>query len=118
WLLPFAKHNGNVAPANGFRHLFEQTRESAGIRKWPENALRHSFASYHLARFKNAAATALELGHHDSRVTFAHYRQLVQPNDAERYWNIRATAAANVVDISDAGRKRSALVEPPRKAVR
>ena len=32
---------------------------------------------------------ALKLGHHDSRVTFAHYRELVKPKDAERYWIIR-----------------------------
>jgi hypothetical protein len=30
-----------------------------------------------LAHFKNAVSTALELGHYDSRVTFAHCRELV-----------------------------------------
>jgi integrase len=85
WLLPLRQHKGNVTPANGFRQSFEQARAAAGIMEWPDNALRHSFASYHLAHFKNAASTALELGHHDSRVTFAHYRELVKPNDAERY---------------------------------
>jgi integrase len=89
WLFPLRKHKGNVTPTNGFREAFEQARKSAQITKWPENALRHSFASYHLAAFKNAAATALDLGHHDSRVTFAHYRELVRPKDAERYWNLK-----------------------------
>ena len=60
--------------------------------EWPENGLRHSFASYHLAAFKNAASTALELGHHDSRVTFAHYRELVKPREAARYWKLRPAA--------------------------
>jgi integrase len=89
WLMPLRTLKGNVTPALGFRESFGQAREAAGITKWPENALRHSFASYHLAHFKNAASTALELGHHDSRVTFAHYRELVKPKEAERYWNIR-----------------------------
>ena len=31
-------------------------RDAAGIEEWPHNALRHSFASYHLARFNDAAA--------------------------------------------------------------
>jgi integrase len=79
--------------------LFEQVREAAGITEWPENALRHSFASYHLAQFKNAAATALELGHHDSRVTFAHYRELVKPKEAERYWHIRPATKEKVVQL-------------------
>jgi integrase len=88
WLLPLRQHKGNITPQNCFREMFEQARSAAGIAEWPENALRHSFASYHLAHFKNAAATALELGHHDSRVTFAHYRELVKPKEAERYWNL------------------------------
>ena len=102
WLLPLRKHKGNVTPSNCFRESFEQAREAAGIAKWPDNALRHSFASYHLAHFKNAASTALELGHHDSRITFAHYRELVKPKDAEKYWNLKPTADASskVVSIS------------------
>jgi integrase len=101
WLLPFRKHKGNVTPQSCFRELFEQARAAAGIDEWPENALRHSFASYHLAHLKNAGATALELGHHDSRITFAHYRELVKPREGERYWNLfpAATAASKVVSI-------------------
>ena len=100
WLLPLRQHKGNVTTeGRGFRRSFEQTREAAGIKDWPENALRHSFASYHLAHFKNAASTALELGHHDSRITFAHYRELVKPKEAERYWNIRPAVSAKVVPL-------------------
>jgi integrase len=99
WLLPLRKHKGNVTPALSFRESFEQAREAAGISEWPENALRHSFASYHLAHFKNAASTALELGHHDSRVTFAHYRELVKPKDAERYWAILPATTEKIVSI-------------------
>jgi integrase len=94
WLLPVRKHKGNVTPSNCFRELFEQAREAAGIATWPDNALRHSFASYHLSHFKNAASTALELGHHDSRITFAHYRELVKPKEAHRYWKIMPSDAA------------------------
>jgi integrase len=91
-LLSLPKHKGNVTPALGFRQSFEQAREAAGIDEWPDNALRHSFASYHLAKCNDAALTALQLGHHDSCVTFAHYRELVKPREAERYWNIRPAA--------------------------
>jgi integrase len=90
WLLPLRKHSGNVTPARSvFVDAFAQARTQAGMTDWPENALRHSFASYHLAHFKNAGDTALQLGHRDSRVTFAHYRELVKPKDAERYWQIK-----------------------------
>jgi integrase len=69
------------------------------IKEWPDNALRHSFAGYHLAHFKNAASTAFELGHHDSRVTFVYYRELVKPKDAERYWNIGPGTPEKVVPL-------------------
>jgi integrase len=89
WVLPYRKLKGNVTPPETLRQSFKQARIAAGIVDWPENALRHSFASYHLAAFKNAAATALELGHHDSRVTFAHYRELVKPKEATRFWKLK-----------------------------
>ncbi|HEU5246938.1 MAG TPA: hypothetical protein VFU09_07610 [Candidatus Udaeobacter sp.] len=72
----------------GHRELLDTAREKAGITDWPQNALRHSFASYHLARFNDAAALALELGHTNSNLVFQHYRQLVKPKQAERYWKI------------------------------
>ena len=97
WLLPLRKLKCNVTPGENFRQAFDQARVAAGITEWPDNALRHSFASYHLAHFKNAAATALELGHHDSRITFAHYRELVKPKEAERYWNIRPAASTKKI---------------------
>jgi integrase len=100
WLLPLRKHQSNVTPPRfEFRRSFNQARHDAGITDWPENALRHSFASYHLAHFKNAADTALQLGHHDSRVTFAHYSELVRPKEAARYWNIQPEASAKVVSL-------------------
>jgi hypothetical protein len=65
-----------------------EDRERARLRAgWPPNALRHSFGSYHLARFNDAAALALEMGNSPA-VIFKHYRQLVKPKDAERYWKL------------------------------
>ena len=100
WLLPVRKHRGRIAAENSeFRKQLDDARAAAGITEWPDNALRHSFASYHLAHFKNAASTALELGHHDSRITFRHYRELVKPKDAERFWNIKPAATEKVVPL-------------------
>ena len=105
------KLRGNVAPLENFRQLFDQARVTAGITEWPDNALRHSFASYHLAHFKDAKALALEMGHTDSGMLFNHYRALVRPNDAERYWNIGPARTANVLPTDEA--KQS---EPVAKA--
>jgi integrase len=96
WLQPYAQLSGNVTP-HGYRVLLESAREAAGISEWPQNALRHSFASYHLARFNDAAALSLELGHTNSQLVFQHYRQLVKPKQAERYWKIAPAAAGKKV---------------------
>ena len=87
WLQPHARLSGNVTPPK-FRELLDSAREAAGIDNWPQNALRHSFASYHLAHFKDQNALALQLGHTKSDLVFQHYRQLVKPKQAEQYWNI------------------------------
>jgi integrase len=90
WLDARGDHHGNsdsVCPAN-YRRLFRAAHKAAGINPWPGNALRHSFASYHLALHRNAAATALELGHTETRTLFAHYRELVTAAEAEEYFAI------------------------------
>jgi integrase len=93
WLLPVRKHRGPVT-SEDFIKEFYQARVAAGIKKWPGNALRHSFASYHLAHFRNVAELALEIGHTNSAITFAHYREIVKPKDAERYWQIMPAVKA------------------------
>ena len=82
-------HGSSVCPQN-YRRLFRLAHKEAGIKSWPKNALRHSFASYHLALHRNAAATALELGHTETRTLFAHYRELVSPEAAQEYFLISA----------------------------
>jgi integrase len=101
WLMPLRKLKGSVTPQETFvfRQLFDQAREAAGFDEWPDNALRHSFASYHVAHFKDAKALALEMGHIDSGMLFNHYRALVKPKDAERYWNIKPARESKVVPM-------------------
>jgi len=63
---------------------------AAKLPKWPDNAMRHSFASYHLALHQDAAKTAMLLGHSGSAaVLWDHYRELVTEKDARRYFALR-----------------------------
>jgi len=87
WLQPYRKQHGPIC-TSGLRKLELETRQRAKITHWPANALRHGFASYHLAHFKNAAELALEMGHTNQQMIFDHYRQLVQPKQAARYWKL------------------------------
>ncbi|MGV3661434.1 MAG: tyrosine-type recombinase/integrase [Prosthecobacter sp.] len=88
WLKPHARSEGAVVPEN-FRELFLAAKTKANLHTWPHNALRHSFASYCLAHENNAQALALELGHTTTNILFEHYRKVVLPAEAKKYWAIR-----------------------------
>ena len=91
WLAPHVRKSGPVATTESVRDGREKTCKAAEI-EWPANVLRHSFASYHLAHFKSAAETAAELGHAGAAVLYQHYRELVKPDAAARWWQIMPPA--------------------------
>jgi len=100
WITPVAKISGMIIQAN-FRKRERASRAAAAITHWPDNAMRHSFVSYRLADTGNVAQTALESGH-DQAVLFRHYRELVRPNIAKRYFRIRPVGRGKVVAMADA----------------
>jgi integrase len=87
WLAPYRDARGPVCPLNLYERLVAD-RRAAGIFQWPPNACRHSFASYHLAHFRNLRELALEMGHTNSEMLYRHYRELVKPAEGERFWRI------------------------------
>ena len=87
WLEPYRGKQGPICHPGYYKQMVEDRRK-AGITSWPSNALRHSFASYHLAMHKDAPALSLELGHITPQIVFGHYREVVTPAEAERFWKI------------------------------
>lgn len=103
WLAPFDGRTGPIF--NGDVHAFvrqlNRTCEAAGLSKAPKNGLRHSFASYHVAKYNDAERLRADMGHTTARLLFANYRELVHPDQAERYFNLYpATPAANVIAMA------------------
>jgi len=99
WLEPLRQVSGPVWPAGERgRILHEAAREAAGITPWPHNALRHSFASYALAKWQNAAALALEMGN-SAPVLMEHYREIVMPKAAEAFWSLTPEAVLHAENI-------------------
>jgi integrase len=99
WLAPCQNDSGAICPPN-LRKLLEADRARAGLGKWPNNCLRHSYASYHLAYFKNAATLSLEMGHVNPHLVFKHYRELVRPEEAAKWWNIMPENENKIVAIA------------------
>ena len=88
--------------ANEFGGYNEQgqiikTQKPLGLLPWPINALRHSAASYHFAKYGDAAKTCAMLGQKDDQVLFDHYRSLVKPADAERFYQILPPEPSNKI---------------------
>ena len=91
---------GRLVPA-GARRKLARVRTAAKLANWPNNGLRHSFASYRLAAIRDAPRVAMELGHTSPQMLFSTYREVVRPEEAERYWKIKPAAeTANVVAFS------------------
>jgi integrase len=99
WLRPYAGMTGAVVPVNARKKL-DLVRKPAGLARWPKNGLRHSFASYRLAATHDAPRVASELGHTSPQMLYSTYRELVLPEEAERYWNIAPVASPlNVIPL-------------------
>jgi integrase len=103
WLRPYSGLAGRVVPA-GARKKLDRVREGSGLAKWPNNGLRHCFASYRLAAIHDAPRVAMELGHTSPLMLFSTYREVVRPEEAESYWKIGpAVEAEKVVEFRKTG---------------
>jgi integrase len=97
WLRPYAAMKGSVVP-EGARGKLDRVCKAAGLLRWPNNGLRHSFASYRLAACYDAPRVAGELGHTSPQMLYSTYREVVLPEEAELYWKlVPDVTAANVV---------------------
>ena len=87
WLRPYAAMKGPVVP-EGARGKLDRVRKAAGLAGWRQNGLRHSYASYRLAAIHDAPRVAGELGHTGPQMLYSTYRELVLPEEAQRYWKL------------------------------
>ena len=62
-------------------------RQILGLKEWPHDVLRHTAASYMLARDKSADAVALQLGN-SPIILHKHYKNLVTDAEAAEFWNL------------------------------
>ena len=88
WLRHFGLKATGPIRAKNHRKLVELSRDQAGIKKWPKNAMRHSFASYHFELHGDSKKTANELGHRGEDLLFSHYRSLTKKGSGSQYFSI------------------------------
>jgi integrase len=102
WIAPYRAKTGKVfASEHAAARAIARAKE-IGI-DWPNNVLRHSYATYRLAQCNDAARVALEMGN-SPQMLFRNYRELADEEDAAAWFGIVPTPAANVVPIRRAAR--------------
>ena len=78
-----------ICPANWLHH-WRELRRAAGwdspARRWPQDALRHTFASYHLSYFRSFTELQLEIGHRDATLLRTRYVDQRGVRNAQRFW--------------------------------
>jgi integrase/recombinase XerD len=100
WLDPHIRKSGAVCKVDYYGRLQKaRARSVQALRKsgekttileaWPSDVLRHSYASYHCAAFKDSRLTSQEMGHSgDLQIFNRHYRNRVKEADALAFWQI------------------------------
>ena len=58
------------------------------LSEWPDNCLRHSFATYHLARGKSASLTAFQMGHTSAAMVQRVYAVPATRSNWQAWWAI------------------------------
>jgi hypothetical protein len=117
WLAPYAGREGKVwrGSSDMFYRAQEATAaataveadEAKGVKaqkpvEWKGNALRHSYASYRFAQTGDAGRVAGECGN-SAAVIHRHYRELVKPEAAQRWFAVKPEGeASNVLPLSAA----------------
>lgn len=114
WLAPFADHKGKLwKHTRAYFHEVQRNTAAATVIEadeengvaavapveWKHNALRHSFISYRLAEIQDAAKVALEAGNSPAMI-FAHYREIVTPEEAKAWFAVVPSIPANVTPLS------------------
>lgn len=94
WLRRFRPENPvnpAVAPSNWTRR-WHRLRAAADLLPWQADALRHTFASYHLRHFDDIHKLQKEMGHSTAQLLFSRYLNMghVTRKTAADFWNMPA----------------------------
>ena len=89
WLRPYRSRAGNIQPPD-YQKRWNDLRRQVGLyENWPHDGLRHSYGTWHFAKFQDLGKTAAQMGHSHPMITRKHYVLREDPRLADNYWNIR-----------------------------
>ncbi len=87
WLPLCRRNSGPIVDNSNFYERLAAWRAAAQVENWPNDVLRHTFASNHVAGFRNAVETARQMGHIGGlRLLYKSYVAFVPEAEARRFW--------------------------------
>ncbi|MEO5718368.1 MAG: site-specific integrase, partial [Chthoniobacterales bacterium] len=97
WLAPYRNHARAV-----FKTPRDAGRAIAFAKKchveWPNNALRHSYATYRLAITADAARVALEMGNSPQKL-MTNYRELADEREGQEWFEISPAKRPKIISL-------------------
>ena len=84
----FGIQSGDIATATNLRKRLHAVRTAAGITRWVQDVMRHTYASNWLAVNESVDRLRANLGHRSNDVLWRHYHKAVLRKDAEKFWAI------------------------------
>jgi hypothetical protein len=94
WLLPYRQDNGSITDYADPRAALNRVLSGTAV-LLQDNGFRHSYITYRVAQISDTARVALEAGNSPD-VIFAHYRELVGPDDAAAWFGTLPIAEATL----------------------
>ena len=89
WLMRCRREKGLIVEGAKFDDRLREARAAAGIIEWPNDVLRHTFATNHAAAFKDHNETARQMGHIGGLIVLRkHYVAYVPEKEAKKFWEL------------------------------
>jgi integrase len=98
WLSPYRNSHGQIAPHRDESRR-KKVRDRAGIQDM-DNAMRHSYCSYHFNLRDDAPETSKNAGHMTPTMLFSNYHHRVKKTACERYFAIFPRDAQNILKVA------------------
>jgi len=101
WLEPWTSATGSISDSKKYRRRLNALVEKTGLKPWPKDVLRHSFASYWLAQNEDESRLKTLMGHHwSSSMLRKHYlNRGISAEAASAYWALQPKTADNIIPM-------------------
>jgi integrase len=98
WLSPWRGRHGKLfASRRSTDYAIASVKQNGD--KWPDNGLRHSYATYRLAATADSARVALEMGNSVAKL-MRNYRELADEHDAKAWFAITPKRSKKIVQFA------------------